>query len=73
MNLTVVGDFDDEVVISVEGVEVARSRGKLIAIQQVLPGPRKISAHAKKGTKELETSLVVDIKPGLQDVRVTLG
>jgi hypothetical protein len=37
------------------------------------PGPRRISARAKKGTKELETSTVVDVKPGLQDVRVTLG
>jgi len=73
LNLTVVGEFDDEVVISVGDAEAARSRGKIIGIERVPPGPRRISARAKKGTKELETSIVVDVKPGLQDVRVTLA
>jgi len=73
LNLTVVGEFDDEVVISVGDAEAARSRGKIIGIERVPPGPRRISARAKKGTKELETSTVVDVKPGLQDVRVTLA
>ena len=73
LNLTVVGDFDDEVVISVGDAEAARSRGKIIAIERVATGPRKISARAKKGAKELETSTIVDVKPGLQDVRVTLS
>ena len=73
LNVTVVGDFDDEVVISVDETDTARSRGKLIAVERVAPGPRKIGAHAKKGPKELEMSSIVDVKPGLQDVRVTLG
>lgn len=73
LNLTVVGDFDDEVVISVDGADTARSRGKLIAIERVPPGPRKIGARAKKGAKDLETTLIVDVKPGLQEVRLMLG
>ena len=64
VNLTVTGDFDDEVVISVDGAEAARSRGKTIALERVSPGQRKISARAKKGTKELEAAYMVDVKPG---------
>jgi hypothetical protein len=73
VNLTVTGDFDDEVVISVDGAEVARSRGKTIALERVLPGERKISARAKKGTKELEAAYMVDVKPGLQDFKMNLN
>jgi hypothetical protein len=73
LNLTIVGEFDDEVVIAVDGIEAERSRGKIIGVERVPPGPRKIGARAKKGSKELETTLIVDVKPGLQDVRVTLG
>jgi len=59
------GDFDDQVLISVDGVEVARSSGKAIAIDRVVPALRKISAQAKKGGKDLETARTVDVKPGL--------
>jgi hypothetical protein len=73
LNLTIAGDFDDQVVISVDGVEAARSRGKTIALEGVSPGQRKISARAKKGTKELEAACMVDVKPGLQDFRMALN
>ena len=68
-----VGDFDDQVVILVDGVESARSRGKTIAVERVAPGQRRISAQAKKGTKELEASIMRDVKPGLQDFKITLS
>jgi len=73
LNLTVTGDFDDEVVISIAGTEAARSRGKAIAVERVPPGLKKIAARAMKGTKVLETAVVVDVKPGLQDVKLSLA
>jgi hypothetical protein len=72
LNLTLSGDFDDEVLISVDDIEVARSRGKTIALERVVPGLRKVSAHAKKGAKDVETALMVDIKPGLQRLELVL-
>jgi len=73
LNLTLSGDFDDEVLISVDDIEMARSRGKTIALERVVPGLRKISAHAKKGTKDVETAIMVDVKPGLQELELILS
>jgi hypothetical protein len=73
LNLTLSGDFDDQVLVSVDGIEVARSRGKTIALERVVPGLRKISAHAKKGANDVETALMVDIKPGLQELELVLS
>ena len=73
LNLAVSGDFDDEVLISIDGVEVARSSGKAIAIDRVVPGLRKISAHGKRGGKDLETARMIDVKPGLQELELTLS
>ena len=73
LNLALSGDFDDQVLISVDGVEVARSSGRTIAIERVVPGLRKISPHAKKGTKDVETARMVDVKPGLQDLELVLS
>jgi hypothetical protein len=72
LNLTLSGDFDDEVLVSVDDVEMARSRGKTIAMERVVPGLRKISAHAKKGAKDVEAALMVDVKPGLQRLELVL-
>jgi len=73
LNLAVSGDFDDQVLISVDGVEVARSSGKAIAIDRIVPGLRKISAHAKRGSKDVETARMVDVRPGLQDLELILS
>jgi shikimate kinase len=73
INLTVTGDFDDQVVISVDGKELARSTGKAIALQPVPPGQRVISAHAKKGTKDLDASVVMDVRPGLQELKIAFS
>jgi hypothetical protein len=73
LNVALSGDFDDQVLISVDGVEVVRSTGKTIAIDRVAPGLRKISVHAKKGQKDLETARMVDVKPGLQELELVLG
>jgi hypothetical protein len=73
LNVALSGDFDDQVLISVDGVEVVRSTGKTIAIDRVAPGLRKISVHAKKGQKDLQTARMVDVKPGLQELELVLG
>jgi hypothetical protein len=73
LNLAISGDFDDQVLISIDGVEVARSSGKAIAIDRVVPGLRKISAHGKRGGKDLETARMIDVKPGLQELELTLS
>jgi hypothetical protein len=73
INLTLSGDFDDQVLISVDGIEVAHSRGKAIALERLVPGLRKISAHAKRDAKDVETALMVDVKPGLQELQLVLS
>jgi hypothetical protein len=73
LNVALSGDFDDQVLISIDGVEVVRSTGKTIAIDRVAPGLRKISVHAKKGQKDLETARMIDVKPGLQELELALG
>jgi hypothetical protein len=73
LNLTITGDFDDEVAVMIAGVERARSRGKTLVVDQVAPGLTKVAAQAKEGQKVLEGALAVDVKPGLQDVRLVLG
>jgi hypothetical protein len=73
LNLAVTGDFDDQVLIFIDGVEVARSSGKAIAIDRVVPGLRKISAHGKRGGRDLETARMIDVKPGLQELELTLS
>ena len=72
LNLTIDGDFDDQVAILVDGVEVATSHGKTIALEHVWPGPRKLSVRAKEGAKQLEAAYMVDVKPGLQNFQVVL-
>ena len=37
------------------------------------PGPAKISARAKKGARELETSVTVEVKAGVQEVKLSLS
>jgi len=72
VNVTIVGEFDGEVVVFVEGFERARSNGKSVAIESVPPGIRKFSAQAQKGANKLEASQMVEIKPGLQNLTLAL-
>lgn len=71
VNLTIAGDFDNEVVVLVSGNEVARSTGKTIGLERLPPGATRIAVRATKGTKALEASTVIDVKPGIQDCRLT--
>lgn len=73
VNLSLTGDFDGQVVVSVGGTEAVRSHGKQIALERLPPGPTTVAARAKKGDRELETSVTVDIKPGVQEVKLTLS
>jgi hypothetical protein len=47
VNLTITGEFDGAVAISVDGVEKARSSGRTIAIESVPKGLRKFYAQAR--------------------------
>jgi hypothetical protein len=73
VNIALIGDFDDEVIISVDGVEVARTRNKTAALDRVRPGLRKFFARSKKAGKEIETSLMVEVKPALQELKLSLS
>jgi hypothetical protein len=73
INVTLSGDFDGEVALSIDGAEVVRSHGKTIAVDRVPPGIRKISAQAQKGEKKFAASKMVEVKPGgLQELPLSL-
>jgi hypothetical protein len=72
VNLSVTGEFDGELVVFVNGHEAARTSGKTAALDGRLPGPAKIEVRAKKGTKDLNASRNLDVKPGIQDVTLAL-
>jgi hypothetical protein len=73
INVTLSGDYDEEVVISIDGAEVARTHGKTVGVDRIATGSRKISARSKKGSKGVETSRMVEIRPGIQDVPLALS
>lgn len=72
VNITLSGEFDDEIVISVNDAEAARSHGKTIALGPLRPGMLRIAAKGSKNGKPLETSIMIDGKPGLQPLSLTL-
>jgi hypothetical protein len=73
VNVTISGEFEGDVIVFVDGVEKARSSGKSIAIESIPQGIRKFFAQAQKGTKKLEVSQMVDVKPGLQPLTLALA
>jgi hypothetical protein len=73
INLTLSGDYDEEVIVSVDGAEVDRTRGKTLGIDRIAPGARKISARSKKAGKDTGASRIVDVKPGIQDASLALS
>jgi hypothetical protein len=72
INFTVSGDYDEDVVVSIDQVEVARTRSKNFGHDKVVTGNRTIGAKSKKAGKEVGMSRVIDIKPGIQDVSLAL-
>jgi hypothetical protein len=73
INVAVSGEFDGEVIVLVDGIEITRSTGKQIALEHVTTGIRKISGQAKKGDKALEVSQMVEVRPGLQDFTISFN
>jgi hypothetical protein len=71
VNLTVRGNFDGEVAVLVDGAEVARSTGNTIAVDNVRVGARKVMARGSVGGKRIEASLMIDVKPGVQQVELS--
>jgi hypothetical protein len=72
INFSLSGDYDKEVVISIDGTEVARTHSKTVGVNRLATGTRKISASSMKGAKGIETSRILEIRPGIQDVALTL-
>ena len=72
INLTLAGDFDGEAVVSIDDKEAARSTGKVIALAEVKSGLRKVAVQATKAQRQLMASVIVDVKPVLQELKITL-
>lgn len=73
INFVLSGDFDEEVIVSIDGVEGARTTGKTTAVDRVATGARKIFARSRKAGKDTSASKMVEIKPGIQDVALVLS
>jgi hypothetical protein len=71
INIELSGEFD-EVVISIDGAEAGRTRSKNVAFDRVAPGLRKFSLRSKKGANDVETSHIVEVRPGLQELKLSL-
>lgn len=72
INFTVSGDYDEDVVVSIDQVEVARTRSKNFGHDKVPTGNRTIAAKSKKAGKDVGMSRVIDVKLGIQDVPLAL-
>jgi hypothetical protein len=70
LNVSIKGNFDGEVTLLVDGTEVARSSGKSIGLKNIQVGEHLIMARSSAGGKPLETSLIIDVKPGIQSSEV---
>jgi hypothetical protein len=70
VNLAVKGNFEGEVIVLVDGAEMARSTGKTIALDNVRVGARKMTVRATSGGRLLEASQIIDIKPGIQPLEL---
>lgn len=68
LNVTLGWDFDGEAVVLVDGVEAARSTGKVLTVGPIAPGFKKLIARAQKGDKKLEASKTVKVEAGLRDM-----
>ncbi|MES0020229.1 hypothetical protein [Mesorhizobium sp. M0036] len=73
LNLAMTGDFDGEAIIFIDGVEVRRTTGKTVAVGPVKAGVRTLSVKFNRGQRSLEASQNVEVKVGVQDVKLGLG
>lgn len=71
INVSINGNFEGEVMLLVDGTEAARSAAKSIGLGDVRVGVHKIVARSSLGGKPIETSLIVDVKPGIQPLELT--
>ncbi len=73
VNLTIQGDFEGQAVVSVDGHEMCRASLASVALPPLLPGIRRIQIRASKDGKGLEAARYQELKPGLQDLALTLS
>jgi hypothetical protein len=64
MNVRIEGDFDRQVAIFVDDVQVAVTHLKSFPIDKVRPGFRKIEARAKKGDLDVQAAKIQEINSG---------
>lgn len=68
VNIEISGDFDGEAVILVDGAEAARGPGRKTTVGPLTAGIHAVAARASKDARALETSVTLDVKPGIQDL-----
>ncbi len=73
VNVTINGEFDNEVIISVNEKVVARKETKSFAISAIAPGDALIEATAKKGDTDLYYSAWKELAPGINTEEITLA
>jgi SMODS and SLOG-associating 2TM effector domain 2 len=73
VNLTIKGEFEGQAVVSVDGHEMCRASLASIALPPLSPGIRIFQIRAAKDAKGLEASDYKELKPGLQNVELTLS
>jgi hypothetical protein len=71
MNVSIKGNFEGEVTLLVDGTEAARSSARSIGLGDIRVGVHKIVARSSIGGRPVETSMMVDVKPGIQPLEVT--
>lgn len=67
------GDCDGDITIYVDGSQVAETHLKEFVIDRIRPGLRKIEARAEKGDRQLHAIAILETKPGLQNLSLTLA
>jgi hypothetical protein len=72
INVRIVSDFDEEVVVSVDGTVRVASRGSELVLERVPPGPRTIAASATQGGIGKGAARAIDVRPGIQDLEIEL-
>jgi hypothetical protein len=73
VNLVLTGDYEGEAVVSVNDKELARTRLRTVPLDRLVPGIAKFEVSARKGTEAREGSLLFELKPGIQEVRIVVA
>lgn len=73
LNVTISGEFDGLVTVSVNNIKMMETTKKSFAIEQLVPGSAKIEAVATKNGKTVAFGKWVVLKSGVQELPLTLA